>query len=54
MKGRLVKWDAEMLPDPENPPDLEDPTKHPACLEVVEMNEGKDPETTYRREEPCR
>lgn len=49
MRGRLVKWDAAIVG--ENPPLDIDPTTHPGCLEVIEMNEGQIPQVVYRRED---
>lgn len=46
LSGVLVKWDASVgndIPDG-------DPTKHPACIEVIRLEEGKDPEILYRRD----
>lgn len=42
-----MKWDASLIG--ETPPETSEPEKHPACLEVIEMNEGQQPVTTYRR-----
>jgi hypothetical protein len=49
MKGRLVKWDALIVG--ETPPETETPETHPGCIEIIEMNEGQDPKTVYRRPE---
>lgn len=49
MRGRLVKWDAAIVG--ENPPLDIDPTTHPGCIEVIEMNEGELPKTIYRRDD---
>jgi hypothetical protein len=43
----LVKWDADMIG--ETPPVCDDPSQHPACLEVIEILDGEDPKTLYRR-----
>ena len=29
--------------------DLANPAAHPACLEVIDLAEGRDPQTLYRR-----
>lgn len=42
----LVKWDSSVG---ENPPALDNPSEHPACLEVISIEHGKDPVTLYRR-----
>jgi hypothetical protein len=44
----VVKWDADMIG--ETLPVCEDPTKHPACLEVIEILDGEDPKILYRRD----
>jgi hypothetical protein len=49
MNGTLVKWDASIVG--ETPPQGIDPTTHPGCIEVVELNEGQAPRTVYRRED---
>jgi hypothetical protein len=49
MKGRLVKWDASIVG--ETPPLDVDPISHPGCIEVIELDEGCDPRTIYRRPE---
>lgn len=70
MKGRLVKWDAEMLAPIPRPwwklavrrvasrfgrdvfplqHRVPASTDHPACIEVIELNEGQLPQTIYRR-----
>lgn len=49
MRGRLVKWEAAIVG--ENPPLDVDPTTHPGCIEVIEMNEGELPKTIYRRDD---
>ena len=49
MQGRLVKWEAALVG--ENPPLDIDPTTHPGCIEVIELNEGALPKTVYRRDD---
>lgn len=47
MQGRLVKWDASVVG--ETPPTDVDPTTHPGCIEVLELQEGQAPRVVYRR-----
>ncbi len=49
MKGRLVKWDASIVG--ETPPLDIDPTTHPGCIEVIELNEGEPPHVIFRRDD---
>lgn len=49
MKGRLVKWDAAIVG--ETPPLDVDPVGHPGVIEVIELDEGQDPRTIYRRQD---
>ena len=49
MQGRRVKWDAALVG--ESPPLDIDPTTHPGCIEVIELNEGELPRTVYRRDD---
>ena len=47
--ARLVKWEGEAPPDCF---EIEDPTIHPACLEVLELADDHEPIVIFRRE-PC-
>lgn len=49
MKATLVKWDAAVVG--EEPPADIDPTTHPGCIEVIELDEGQKPRTIYRRDD---
>lgn len=49
MKGRLVKWDAAIVG--ESPPLDVEPVGHPGVIEVIELDEGKDPRIIYRRQD---
>jgi hypothetical protein len=49
MKGRLVKWDAAIVG--ESPPLDVDPIGHPGVIEVIDLNEGQNPQTIYRRQD---
>lgn len=44
--ARLVKWEGD-VPDCM---EIEDPTIHPACLEVIELADDHEPKVIYRRE----
>ena len=48
MEGRLVKWDADKLAGAD-PQKIVDPTQHPACIEVMDLVEGKTPKVIYTR-----
>jgi hypothetical protein len=47
LSGVLVKWDAALL-DGAPPADI-DPTTHPACIEVLRLEDDRDPQVIYRR-----
>lgn len=47
MSAVLVKWDASVG---DTPPEG-DPMAHPACLEIVRLEPGRDPQLIFKRKQ---